>query len=255
MAEDRNASPAENEVEEVSRAFSARVPLSEILERQRAGWLDRHRGAIVKSKKQIGHRIVEKAYGRTFEKMSQYLFFISVFARAIIRSEEDVMQVEKSVHNTLQNGIKAIDRLTRESEALFQAKSIDKPETWNSAKEIEFPLTSPMSRLYAQLLESADQFLLYNTVLWINGGLHDKYELNERTRTDNEMAVKRVINTVAYGILTHYRRVLKFARKQQADAGIDSGIATEVETVVETPAKGRRANAKPAAASEVAAAA
>ena len=65
------------EVEEVVKAIRRGISVAEILDNERGGWYERHRGVIVKKTKKLGHPHVYKQYERYFEKMAQYLFFFA----------------------------------------------------------------------------------------------------------------------------------------------------------------------------------
>lgn len=220
-----------DEVEQVTTAIRRRTPITEIIDQQRGRWHDRHRGVVVKSVHQLGHPMTNKHYQRYYEKMSQYLFFIPVIGRALLtaKNEKDVTAAERTVRTTITKAIQHIESLTAQANAVASSKQVS-TGSWNKPFAIEVSFASPLDKLFFELISKADEFLLLNGALWIEGALADEYDANERVRSDNELAVKRTIRNVLYGIMTNHQRIVNSIRRDQQSGPKVASKATTAET-------------------------
>lgn len=184
-------------------------------------WFKEMKGAVLVESRTLGHPIVERLYHRHYEKMSQYLHFIPVYGRALIKNEEDVAKVEAHVHNTISNAIKSIDGMIREANALRAKNNIEEVARFNGAESLAVPMTSHSARVYFDMLSRADEFLRLNSTLWICGALADEQADNERIRSSNELKLKRILGGVNFGIVNQQRTILNRLRKNRAAENAD----------------------------------
>lgn len=212
-----NSIAESDEVKEIARAIRKRTPVTEIVDSERGKWFERHRGVVLRTQHSLGHPIINKTYLRYFEKMSQYLFFIPVIGRAVLtsRNEKDVTAAERAVRSTISHAIKHIESLSAQATALQNTKNLT-IGSYNKPFIVEVSYTSPLDKLMFELLIKADEFLLLNGTLWVEGALSDDYDLNERIRSDNEMDVKKTIRNVVYGIIVNHKRILNSIRREQS---------------------------------------
>jgi hypothetical protein len=202
------------------------------LQQERENWLNRHRGAVVTNKVTFYHSITERAYRRDFEKMSQYLYFIPVFGRILLKGAhaKELSKIEKHVHDALMKHIRHLDHRIRECNLAFQRAAADVPSSFSGGTTVDVPLTSPMSRLYLELMTRADTFLNLVGHLWISGLLDDEFELNERKRTDYELEIKRIFKTIDFSIINQHRAIINRLRRQEREArGGAKGATKEVD--------------------------
>lgn len=207
-----------DEVHEVAEALSRGNSLSidEILASGNEKWQERHEGAVIRTKGYFGHPSSKRMYDRYFAKMSQYLFFIPVFGRAILsqKNQANVLVVEKTVLATLDKSIAYLDNRIREAELLIATRDLSAGEE-NVKMEVDVVHASPLDRKFYALLQKADTFLLLNHALWIQGELDENYEMNEKKRTDNEWDVKKILKGAVYGIISNQRRLMNHIRRAQ----------------------------------------
>jgi hypothetical protein len=199
------------------------IDIDEFLAASDAKWHERHEGAVIKTKGSFGHPSTKRLYDRYFAKLSQYLFFIPVYGRAILSSknEKNLLLVEQQVVGSLDNAIKAIDRRIREAELLITAHNLNSGEE-NLKMEVDVIHASPLDRKFFSLLQKGDTFLLLNHALWIQGALSESYEENEKIRMANEWEVKSNLKKVVVGILLSYRRLMTCIREAQMQEAQES---------------------------------
>lgn len=209
-----------DEVQEVAAALSRGNSLSieQILATGNEKWQQHHEGAVIRTKGYFGHPSSKRMYDRYFAKMSQYLFFIPVYGRAILsqKNQANVLAVEKTVLATLERSITHLENRIREAELLITSRGLSAGEE-NVKMEVDVVHASPLDRKFYSLLQKADTFLLLNHALWIQGELDEKYELNESKRTDNEWEVKRLMKGAVFGIISNHRRLMNHIRRAQRD--------------------------------------
>lgn len=230
-------------VEITAKAISAGKSVREMIKNERNNWFDRHRGAVVESNNIFYHPIIERIYQRDFNKMSEYLYFIPVFGRVLLDKEEDVIKVESHVKNSIVKHTAAIDRRIKEASIVYNQHGVDMPVSFTNGSSFDVKITSPLSRMYLELLLQGDKFLMLMNDLWIRGLLHEgDYEMNERKRSDYELEIKRMINTVNVTILRQQRAILNRLRRQNESAKGEAKSEAKSEAKTETIAA-----AKPAA--------
>ncbi len=232
------------DTENVTKAIRRGISVSEIFNRERDDWLERHRGVVIKKKARLGLPNVHKTFTRYFGKMSQYLFFIPVMGRVLVaeKNHKDVMAVETSIIKAMEGAVNKLDELIGQYKAAIVAHSIPEGD-YNKSYEIEVSFASPLDKLYYQVLEKADLCLMLNYNLWVENALNPDYRKNELHRTENEWEVKTLIKNVNYQTIVNYRRLLNSINRDQR---------TRETTVAETnPAKSAK-EIKDAAPGEVA---
>lgn len=217
----------------------AKANVRDLLNQQR-NFFDNHRGAVVSSKHTFYHPITERIYRRNFDQMSQYLHFIPVMGRVLIGKEEDVLKIEVHVKNSIIKHTEALKKLLRECDVTYVQHDLVSPTTFHNGVSVDVKLTSPLSRIYFEMHDAADRFLMTMTDLWVRGLLHEEdFELNEKKRSDYELDVKRMLNTVMGTIVRQHRAILNRIRKEQQSATAkDSAAASAAEgetPVDETP--------------------
>lgn len=220
------------DAEAVTKAIRRGISVSEILDRERGDWLQRHRGVVVKKQSQLGHPHIYKTFDRYFEKMSQYLFFIPVLGRVLVaeKNHKDVMAVEDAIIKAMQSAISVFDERIGQYKAAIAAHDIA-DGNYNKSYAIEVSYASPLDKLYFQVLEKADLCMLLNYNLWVENALNPDYKKNELHRTENEWEVKRLIKNCNYQIIMNYRRVLNsINRDQRASRGESAGQTTAVSS-------------------------
>lgn len=202
--------------EEVAKAIKRGVSVSEILDRERSGWFERHRGVVVKKQHSLGHPNIHKTYTRYFEKISQYLFFIPVFGRVLVaeKNHKDVMLVEQSIIKAMESTLSKLDELIGQYQTAIKAHNISEGD-YNKSYPVEVSFSSPLDKLYFRVLERADLCMMLNYNLWIEQALHPDYQKNENLRTDNEWEVKRLIKNVNLQVIMNYRRLLNHINRDQ----------------------------------------
>jgi hypothetical protein len=109
--------------------------------------------------------------------------------------------------------------------------------------------------MFLELLLQADKFLMLMNDLWVRGLLHDgDYEMNERKRSDFELEIKRMLNTVNVTVLRQQRAILNRLRNQNGEAptkGNASGSkaaaapSSSKPTAADTPSQDKKPAAKP----------
>lgn len=245
------------DAESVGKAIRRGISVSDILDKERGNWLERHRGVVIKRKTSLGHPNVYKTFDRYFEKMSQYLFFIPVLGRVLVaeKNHKDVMVVEEAIIKSMKSAIKVFDERIGQYQAAMEAHSIPSGN-YNKSYAIEVSFTSPLDKLYFQVLEKADLCMLLNYNLWVDNALNPDYQKNDSLRTENEWEVKRLIKNCNYQVIMNYRRLLNHINRDQratresnntkttttgdAAAPVDSGIKpkaskkTKADTAVDT---------------------
>jgi len=244
---------AENpDADNVKTAIRRGISVAEILDRERGDWLSRHRGVVIKKKTSLGHPNVYKTYERYFEKMSQYLFFIPVLGRVLIaeKNHKDVMVIEQAIIKSMNSAIKHFDERIGQYQAVMVAHDIP-TGNHNKPYAIEVSFTSPLDKLYFQVLEKADLCMLLNYNLWVEGALNPDYQKNEQHRTENEWEVKRLIKNCNFTVIMNYRRLLNSINRDQRvnnDATSSPAKATQSEAPAATkPAKKSKVTADVAA--------
>lgn len=202
--------------ESVSTAIRRGISVTEILDRERGDWLNRHRGVVIKKQTSLGHPNVHKTYERYFEKMSQYLFFIPVLGRVLVaeKNHKDVMVVEQAIIKSMNSAIKHFDERIGQYQAAMVAHNIPSGN-YNKSYPVEVSFTSPLDKLYFQVLEKADLCMLLNYNLWVENALNPDYQKNEQHRTENEWEVKRLIKSCNYTVIMNYRRLLNSINRDQ----------------------------------------
>lgn len=249
------------DAENVTKAIRRGLSVAQILDRERDGWLQRHRGVVVKKQSHLGHPHIHKTFDRYFEKISQYLFFIPVLGRVLVAeaNHKDVMIVENAVIKAMEDAIKVFDERIGQYQAAIKAHDID-VGSFNKSYAIEITHASPLDRLYFQVLEKADLCMMLTYNLWIENALNPDYQKNEAHRTENEWEVKTLIKDVNFKIISNYRRVLNSANRDQrfTHATAPAGAAAPVAPVAApdnvaninsaSPAKKSKAKASPATA-------
>lgn len=213
-----NAIKATDDVNEVTTALARgnSQSIDEILAGANEKWQQRHEGAVIRTVGHFGHPTSKRMFDRYYSKMSQYLFFIPVYGRAILtqKNQANVLAVEKTVLATLERSITHLDNRIREAELLIATRGLSAGEE-NVKMEVEVVHASPLDRKFYSLLQKADTFLLLNHALWIQGELDESYDQNEKKRTDNEWEVKRILKGAVYGILTNQKRLMNHIRRAQ----------------------------------------
>lgn len=242
MAETINAEVASTSVgtteqEPAKKAPRTRISVTDILEKERAGWHERHRGVLVKHNKNLGHPLVTRTFDRYFEKMSQYLYFIPVMGRILIDSKQhnDIKLVEKAITKVMQESIAKLDVLIGQYQAVMEARGFEQ-FGYNKNSEVEVSLASPLDKMYFTVLEKADLCLMLNYNLWVENALHPDYDKNEQHRTENEWEVKVLLREVIRVVVANFRRILNHINRQQR-----SGKTTEADVgdVAQAPAKSK----------------
>lgn len=208
-------SDQEQAAKDLSRSIKAKIPVKDLVEQERKRWSEKFEGAVCREEHTLGGPYTKRTYSKYFDKVSQYLHFISVFGRVLLKNKEDLIKIEAAVHGTIMNAMKAIERLTQQGNTLIASSGITVPSEWNKASTIVVPITSPNARLYLKMLEQADQFLQVNSTLWLHGALGDKPEENERLHFNNENSVRRTIGGCTISIMNHHRAIINRLRKQQ----------------------------------------
>lgn len=220
------------DAETVAKANRRGMSVTEILDRERGDWLQRHRGVVVKKQSKLGHPHVYKIYERYFEKMSQYLFFIPVLGRVLVaeKNHRDVVAIESAIIKSMQESIKIFDERIGQYKAAIEAHEIA-DGNYNKSYAVEISYTSPLDKLYYQVLEKADMCMLLNYNLWVENALNPDYQKNEIHRTENEWEVKRLIKNVNYQIIMNYRRLLNSINRDQRAARTGSSSETPSPSV------------------------
>jgi len=242
-------------VEITNQAMNAGKSVKEMIKTERSNWFDRHRGAVVESNNTFFHPIIERVYMRDFDKMSEYLYFIPVFGRILLDKEEDVIRVETHVKNSIVKHTAAIDKHIKEATIVYSQHGVDMPVNFTNGRSFDVKVTSPLSRMFLELLLQADKFLMLMNDLWVRGLLHDgDYEMNERKRSDFELEIKRMLNTVNVTVLRQQRAILNRLRNQNGEAptkGNASGSkaaaapSSSKPTAADTPSQDKKPAAKP----------
>lgn len=236
------------DADSVTTAIRRGISVTEILDRERGDWLNRHRGVVVKKQTSLGHPNVHKTYERYFEKMSQYLFFIPVLGRVLVaeKNHKDVMIIESAIIKSMNSAIKHFDERIGQYQAAMEAHDIP-TGNYNKSYPIEVSITSPLDKLYFQVLEKADLCMLLNYNLWVENALNPDYQKNEQHRTENEWEVKRLIKNCNYTVIMNYRRLLNSINRDQrasreaASAPVKpvAPANTEATPIAEAPAKAK----------------
>lgn len=208
-------SDQEQAAKDLSRSIKAKIPVKDLVEQERKRWSEKFEGAVCHEEHTLGGPYTKRTYSKYFDKVSQYLHFISVFGRVLLKNKEDLIKIEAAVHGTIMNAMKAIDRLTQQGNTLIASSEITVPSEWNKSSTVVVPITSPNARLYLNMLKQADQFLQVNSTLWLHGALGDKPEENERLHFNNENSVRRTIGGCTISIMNHHRAIINRLRKQQ----------------------------------------
>lgn len=211
------------DAESVAKAIRRGISVSEILDRERGDWLQRHRGVVVKKQSQLGHPHIFKTFDRYFEKMSQYLFFIPVLGRVLVaeKNHKEVIAVEDAIIKAMHAAISVFDERIGQYRVAMAAHDIA-DGNYNKSYAIEVCYASPLDKLYFQVLEKADLCMLLNYNLWVENALNPDYKKNELHRTENEWEVKRLIKNCNYQIIMNYRRVLNSINRDQRVSREDS---------------------------------
>jgi len=193
--------------------------ISNALKTERERWLLRHRGAVVSQNVTVHHPMVERAFKRDFEKMSQYLYFIPVFGRILLKgsNQKEIVKIETHVLNSIVKNTKHIDHLIRQANVTFMKFGNEIPSTFSGGSQVQAPLTSPLSRIYLEMLQRADNFLMLMSTMWISGMLDDDFNRNEEQRSQLEMEIKRLIASTNMSILNQHRSILNRLRRQARD--------------------------------------
>lgn len=209
----------------------ANTNVKEMLTQQR-NFFDSHRGAVVTNKHTFYHPIVERIYRRNFDQMSEYLHFIPVFGRVLIEKEEDVLKIEVHVKNSIIKHTAELQKRLRECDVTYSQNSLVAPSTFINGVTVDVKLTSPLARIYYELHDTADRFLMTMSDLWVRGLLHpEDFELNEKKRSDFELEVKRMLNTVMGTIARQHRAILnRIRREQQSASQKESAAASKADT-------------------------
>jgi len=207
------------DAESVTKAIRRGISVSEILDRERGDWLNRHRGVVIKRQSSLGHPNIHKTFERYFEKMSQYLFFIPVLGRVLVaeKNHKEVMVIENAIIKSFNAAIKHFDERIGQYKAAMEAHNIP-TGNYNKSYAIEVSFTSPLDKLYFQVLEKADMCMLLNYNLWVEQALNPDYQKNEAHRTENEWEVKRLIKNCNFTVIMNYRRVLNSINRDQREA-------------------------------------
>ncbi len=204
------------DAESVGKAIRRGISVSDILDKERGNWLERHRGVVIKRQTSLGHPNVFKTFDRYFEKMSQYLFFIPVLGRVLVaeKNHKDVMVVEEAIIKSMKAAIKHFDERIGQYQLAMEAHNIP-VGNYNKSYSIEVSFTSPLDKLYFQVLEKADLCMLLNYNLWVDNALNPDYQKNDAHRTENEWEVKRLIKNCNYQVIMNYRRLLNHINRDQ----------------------------------------
>lgn len=207
----------------------AKANVKDLLTQQR-NFFDNHRGAVVTTPHTFYHPIIERIYRRNFDQMSEYLHFIPVFGRVLIEKEEDVLKIEVHVKNSIIKHTEALQKLLRECDVTYSTHGLVTPTSFINGVSVDVKLTSPLARIYYELHDTADRFLMTMTDLWVRGLLHEEdFELNEKKRSDFELDVKRMLNTVMGTIVRQHRAILNRIRREQQSANQKGEVATEAK--------------------------
>jgi len=236
MAEQTNEDLAKTiastpDTESIKKAITRRVSVTDILENERDGWHERHRGVMVKHQKHLGHPLVHRTFDRYFEKMSQYMYFIPVMGRILIegKNHKDVMLIEKAITKVMQDSIAKLDALNGQYKAVIEAHDIA-VGGYNKTHAVEVSFASPLDKMYFTVLEKADQCLMLNYNLWVEQALHPDYDKNETHRTENEWEVKVIMREVIRVTVSNFRRLLNNINRQQRSGKAVDAADTKAPT-------------------------
>lgn len=233
------------------KANTTNRTVKELIRTERSDWYERHRGAVIENSEQIFHPMVDRIYVRDYDKMCEYLHFIPVFGRILLVKEADVAKIETHVKNSIVKHTGAIDKLIKEANIVFGQSGVDAPLEFKNGRKYDVKITSPLGRLYLELLLRADKFLMLMNDLWIRGLLHDgDYDLNEQKRGQFEMDIKRMLNTVNGTVVRQHRAVLNRLRRQNEEAKASKAPVAKSAPVAAAPVAAVVADAEPAAVSK-----
>lgn len=179
-----------------------------------------YRGVYVSEVSSLGNPAVKKLMAKNFEFMSRNLFFISAFGRFLLdkNQEQKVVEAETIARNTIENGIKAIQKRIAQAEVSLAAAQINEHTSFGREFQIEVPLTTPGAAKYSELIRKADYFYSLNSLLWIRGVIDDVNKFK------NESDVRRDIMSVVSGILNQFRYILKLTNARDKAEAAKAGV-------------------------------
>lgn len=162
----------------------------------------------------LGSPQLIRILSRYFEFFSRNLVFIHAEGRALLGEEGEakIEKAEEITRNTLENTKKSIDTKISQFEHLLSEANANLPTRHNKPTELEVPIVSPNARLFLELIQRADYYLLLNAQLWLEG------EIDDRNKANNQREIRKIILNIINGVRSQFNFVRKQINKRRAES-------------------------------------
>lgn len=178
----------------------------------------------------LGNHPLRKIIERHFEYMSRNLYFISALSRYVLgyKKEAEILKAEDVTARTILNAKESMEKRIKQAEVLIEQAGLVENVKYAKLENIEIPVTSPGSRMYAELLVATDRFYSLNTMLWLEGHIDNK------TRFANESDARREVQNVVRGVAAQFSYILKKTR--ETDEAVAASVSQHDEVRLENEA-------------------
>lgn len=186
-------------------------------------FFERYDGPLLNDTVTLGNHALRRILEKNFEYMSRNLYFISAFGRFLLghQREDDVIKAETIAQTTINNAIKAVQKLIGQAETLIKNAGISDSVEYGKPKVMEVKFTTPGSKAYAKLLMLADQYYSMNSLLWMEG------EITSQIKFSNESAVRRIVKNVITGVGAQFVFILNKTRQRDTAEADKAGSHDE----------------------------
>lgn len=184
----------------------------------------KYKGEVGTRNYTLGSPQLIRILARYFEFFSRNLAFIHSEARVLLREEgeQKVEKAEEVTRSTLLKCKEAIDKKIAQAEHILQEANANLPSRFNKPVVLEVPIVSPNARLFMEVLQRADYYMLLNFTLWAEG------EIDDRNKANNQRDIRKMILGIINGIRSQFnfvRRQISRQRVEQSAEQSSSDVA------------------------------
>jgi hypothetical protein len=187
-----------------------------------AGKLDffkKYKGELGYRNYTLGSPQLIRILSRYYEFFSRNLMFIHSEGRALlgVDGEAKIEKAEDVMRQTLEKCKEAINTKIAQAEHLLKEASCSLPTKFNKPVELEVPIVSPNARLFMEILQRADYYMLLNFALWAEG------EIDDRNKANNQRTIRKLL----LGVINGIRSQFNYIRRQVALNNNERPAATD----------------------------
>lgn len=192
-------------------------------------FFSRYDGPFITTHVELGNHPLRKIVERQFEYMSRNLHFISAWGRYLLGfdKESEVAKAEDITTRTINNAMAAMSKRIAQTEAILESAGIQDKVSYGKKLTIATPITSPGSKLYADLLVRADYFYSLNALLWFNG------EIDHKTFFANQAAARKDVTNVVRGVAAQFMFIRNKINEKDSQEAARAGSHDEEKLAID----------------------